>query len=670
VSDKPDPHPALDATVSAPGVTPRRSGELARAAAATPGERGLTPATVRNPDDAGGATLQPGDTLGRYVIGERMGAGGMGYVYRARDPDLGREVAIKVLRAGGDGTGGALERRLLREAQAMATLSHDHLVNVYDIGVGDGRVFVAMELVDGGTLRALIADRARSWRDKLAAVLAAGRGLAAAHSAGVIHRDFKPDNVLIARSGRVKVVDFGLARAEREVASADAVEAATGVRPDALPADLSANLTQTGALLGTPAYMAPEQHAGEVVDARADQFAFAVTAWEAVYGQRPFPSDAYSSLVAAVRAKEITPPPRGGGVPAALEAVLRSALSPLPRDRYTSMDALLAAIDGAIRPRRTGRWLALAAAVVVAGGVATGYALTRDREPTTALPTTTPTTTTMVTPPPVPVPTVRRPARARRTTVTVNAFDLSDLARLAMQGKDKAHTEALMMDRMVQSSTLRHHTPETIACYDAAHVTREGTVELELELAADGRVLASRVLDSSLHEVDRCLLEASRSWRFPATGDGKPTTVRFPFAFTPADPRAGGGDERTRPGAAIDDGDNDDDGDDGGDGGGDADDRVDGERVRGDDHRRLDLELDDLDYDVDYDDGDGDTGDGGDLGQLRIQLPPLPFLPDGLDLPLPRVRRQPPSVAPAPAGPPAPPVPPPAPGAPAAPPRP
>ena len=138
----------------------------------------------------------------------------MGIVFRARDPDLGRDVAVKVLRAGDDTGGGGLERRLLREAQAMATVSHDNLATVYDVGTSDGRVFIAMELCDGGTLRARFADPALTWRQKLDALVDAGRGLAAAHSAGVVHRDFKPDNVLVARGGRIKVVDFGLARAE------------------------------------------------------------------------------------------------------------------------------------------------------------------------------------------------------------------------------------------------------------------------------------------------------------------------------------------------------------------------------------------------------------------------------------------------------------------------
>ena len=501
-----DREPGLDATVSAPSDPAARRDDQAR-------------------------PLGPGDTLGRYVLGESVGAGGMGRVFRARDPDLGREVAIKVLHTGGDGSGGALERRLLREAQAMATLSHDHLASVYDIGVSDGRVFVAMELIDGGSLRALIADPARGWREKLAAVMAAGRGLAAAHAAGVIHRDFKPDNVLIARSGRVKVVDFGLARAEPE-----GDDGARG-----LPADLSANLTQTGALLGTPAYMAPEQHAGETVDARADQFAFAVTAWEAVYGRRPFPTDTYSSLVEAVQAHRLIAPPRGTGAPPALEAVLRRALARAPRDRYTSMDALLAALEHAIRPRRLGLWLAAGGAVLAAGGVAVvALAGGDDARPTTA---------PSAGAPAAAAPTergraiadVRRAARAAAgrivpeaseapgPTVRVGALDLTELIREGARGKD---ADRLVMLRMQQASVARGHRAEALACYQRAGAPAAGRVIVEYQLDARGKVTAAEILEDGVGAgVAGCVVEASRGWRFPATD--LPTTLRLPFVFAP-----------------------------------------------------------------------------------------------------------------------------------------
>ena len=574
MSEKGPPQAPLDATVSSPGVVSRRASDEAHAVTALPGS---APATGSGPaagDDGAGVGLRPGDTLGRYVLGASLGTGGMGHVFRARDPDLGRELAIKVLRTGGAGSSGSLERRLLREAQAMATLSHDNLALVFDIGVSDGRVFVVMELIDGTTLRALIADGDRSWRDKLAAVVAAGRGLAAAHSAGVIHRDFKPDNVLIARSGRVKVVDFGLARAELDQGDDPA-------RADALPADLSANLTQTGALLGTPTYMAPEQHAGAIVDARADQFAFAVTAWEAVYGRRPFPSDTYAALVAAVRSHGVVPPPRGTGVPAALEVVLRRALAAEPRARFTSMDALLAAIEQAIRPRRTAWWLAGAAAVALTGGGA-AFALTRDRaSPTSSEPVS---AATDVTTNGVLGPNVRagaRPGRIerntapapapRRTRLEVAAVDLGDVARAA--AGSEADVKALMLTRMAQAAVVRAHQAEAVACYERAEHADAGTIVVEYQLGARGEVVEAHALENGVgDEVAACLLAASRTWRFAPSADGQPTTVRFPYTFTPAS----------------------------GDG--------------------------------------GDGGDGADVGRgdaVRIQLPPMPGLPDGLDVPLP-----------------------------------
>ncbi|HVV87498.1 MAG TPA: protein kinase [Kofleriaceae bacterium] len=608
MSTEPDPDAALDATMSAPGVTPRRSGPAVRAAA-TPGavaEAG--PATGEPPRG-----LEPGDTLGRYVLGARIGSGGMGQVFRAKDPDLGREVAIKVLHVEPGGGGSSLERRLLREAQAMATLSHENLAGVFDIGTSGGRVFVAMELVDGGSLRALIADPKRSWRDKLAAVIAAGRGLAAAHSAGVIHRDFKPDNVLVARSGRVKVVDFGLARAEPEPgAVGDAIAEAADAR--GLPPDLSANLTQTGALLGTPAYMAPEQHAGEVVDARADQFAFAVTAWEAVHGQRPFRSDAYASLVAAVRAHEIVAPARSD-VPAALDAVLRRALSPEPHRRFTSMDALLAAIEDAVRPRRARAWIAAAAVAAVATGGVTLYVTEHGRghgaatasrpamamktaapaapappptPPTT--PTTAPPTATPMAPPPPPTTTAteerttgtpalveRTRSKATGTRLSVQALDLSDLAAAAKNGGRDAGP--IMLTRMAQANVVRAHRKDAIACFDGERVAHGGLVLLEVDLDAAGKVTADRVDEDTVGgRVGDCVAAAARTWRFPASADGKATTIRLPLEFHPAGEDRGEG--------ADDAGDSDADGDD-------------------------------------------------DSGGMHFQLPPVPGLPHGLDVPLP-----------------------------------
>ncbi|HTR52015.1 MAG TPA: serine/threonine-protein kinase, partial [Kofleriaceae bacterium] len=231
-----------------------------------------------------------GTMLGRYRIVEMIGSGGMGVVHRAHDTTLGRDVAVKVLHGA---ESPERVQRLLREAQAMAQLRHEHLVVIHDIVEADHTVFIAMELIDGTSLREWLREP-RAWREALAAVIAAGRGLAAAHAAGVVHRDFKPENVLVDRAGGIKVADFGLACAE----------------PGGPPTRISdLELTRTGALVGTPAYMAPEQHAGEQADTRSDQFALAVTAWEALWAQRPFTGSTYPELATAMRTGAIVKPP-------------------------------------------------------------------------------------------------------------------------------------------------------------------------------------------------------------------------------------------------------------------------------------------------------------------------------------------------------------------------
>ncbi|HET6583005.1 MAG TPA: serine/threonine-protein kinase, partial [Nannocystaceae bacterium] len=228
--------------------------------------------------------LARGTTLGRYVVLERIGSGGMGVVYAAYDPQLDRKVALKLLHAreerDGDSGGRA---RVLREAQAMARLSHPNVVAVHDVGVVDDTLFVAMEFVEGVTLGHFIAAGSRRWNEVLDVFEPAGRGLAAAHAAGLVHRDFKPDNVMIGNDGRVRVMDFGLARAAAEITT-ESSEGSGGSIVELSGVD---RLTRTGALVGTPAYMAPELLAGGNADARSDQFAFCVALHRALYGTAP-----------------------------------------------------------------------------------------------------------------------------------------------------------------------------------------------------------------------------------------------------------------------------------------------------------------------------------------------------------------------------------------------
>ncbi|HEX3757613.1 MAG TPA: serine/threonine-protein kinase [Kofleriaceae bacterium] len=291
---------------------------------------------------ASDAPAEPvGATLGRYRLERELGAGAMGVVHAAFDPDLERRIALKVLR-GATATAQARDR-LLREARAMARLSHPNVVTVHEVGTAGGRDFVAMELIVGESLAEWLRATRRSPAAILDAFRDAGRGLAAAHAAGIVHRDFKPHNVLRSRDGRIVVTDFGLAR-EAHGALSPALDATLpagelGASSTASASSPLAGLTMTGALLGTPAYMAPEQWSGGAVTPATDQFAFCVALWEALAGQRPYPGPTLDDLRAQV-----------GRGPAALDAsriprrvrgLLRRGLDPDPARRWPSMDALL-----------------------------------------------------------------------------------------------------------------------------------------------------------------------------------------------------------------------------------------------------------------------------------------------------------------------------------------
>ena len=324
-----------------------------------------------------GRSFERGQAIGRYVVLDRVGEGGMGVVYAAYDPELDRRLALKLLHHGIGERAEARRVRLVREAQAMARLSHRNVIVVHDVGTFDDQVFVAMEFIEGRSLGAWMAERP-DWRAALNVLVQAGHGLAAAHAAGLVHRDFKPDNVMIAHDGRVVVTDFGLARAANVDDSgserlAVASPAGTG------RAALAATVTAAGAIMGTPAYMAPEQHLGQGADARADQFAFAVVLWEAIYRQRPFPGDDVASLAYHVTAGNLREPPAQPSVPGWLPRALTRALSVEPAQRFADMGALLHELtrDRAWRPR----WWGIAAGVGAAAitGVYAGFVL--DREP-------------------------------------------------------------------------------------------------------------------------------------------------------------------------------------------------------------------------------------------------------------------------------------------------
>jgi tetratricopeptide (TPR) repeat protein len=314
--------------------------------------------------------------LGRYVLLERIGAGGMGIVWAAYDTELERRVALKLLRAKPGDAGADARRRLVREARAMARVSHPNVVAVHDVVEEDERVFMTMELVVGRTLGAWLRESPRPWREIVEVFIAAGRGLAAAHTCGVVHRDFKPDNVLIAPRGAqfdVRVGDFGLAHTGIDASSSPSEETPTTIESSSVSA---------AALVGTPAYMAPEQFVGGAIDARTDQFAFCIAMWEALFGVRPFHGGNVTELAEAIAAGRIGAPGDRRGVPARLEAVLRRGLAREPSSRWPDMHALLDALARTLHPRRKLGWIA--ASTIAVGTI--GALAWPARSPCTATP--------------------------------------------------------------------------------------------------------------------------------------------------------------------------------------------------------------------------------------------------------------------------------------------
>src|SRR6185295_6524369 len=308
--------------------------------------------------------LAPGASMGRYTILERIGSGGMGTVYAARDPELGRRVALKVISNTSRVGMPELRQRLLREAQAMAQVSHPNVTVVHEVGMVGSQVFLAMEFVEGTTLRQWLQAAPRKWREVLEAFFQAGRGLEAAHAQGLVHRDFKPDNVLMGADGRARVADFGLVRPKLESL-------------ESLPDVLASPITAVGALLGTPGYMAPEQLRGKVPDARADQFSFCVALYEALYRVRPYGGDNLIARLQIIERGEVTPPAGRHQVPAAVGAVLRRGLLVEPEQRYPSMNALLDALERASRARAVGPAVPIAIGAAVVLAVVGGLVISR-----------------------------------------------------------------------------------------------------------------------------------------------------------------------------------------------------------------------------------------------------------------------------------------------------
>ena len=303
----------------------------------------------------------------RYVLLGQIGAGGLGVVYAAYDSELDRRVALKFLQRAEPGDRG--RERLVREAQAMARLAHPNVVTVYDVGTIDEHVFIAMELVDGVPLSTWWRARKRSWREVRAMMVQAARGLYAAHQAGLVHRDFKPQNVLVGSDGRARVLDFGLARRT----SVAEPPSAPSLQPRGA-AGLHTPITATGTIMGTPAYMAPEQLGEADVGPVADQFSFCVALYEGLYGVRPFRGEDLLAVQNAIRTGNVSPPPAMGDVPAWLHRAVMRGLSPRPEDRFASMRELVEAITRDHRTRRR-YWIAIALLASLLAGAATGALL-------------------------------------------------------------------------------------------------------------------------------------------------------------------------------------------------------------------------------------------------------------------------------------------------------
>ena len=305
-----------------------------------------------------------GGQVGRYTILGLLGAGGMGAVYAAYDAVLDRKVAVKLLHGGGE----EAQLRLLREAQAMARVDHPNVVAVHEVGrAAEGQVFVAMEFIRGSTLFDWQAQPGRSWPEVLAAYVQAGRGLAAAHAAGLVHRDFKASNAMIDEHLRVRVLDFGLVRSTTTLRGGGGGGAA-GLR-----------LTQDGEVLGTPAYMAPEQIEGGKVGPAADQFSFCASLYEALMGQLPFAGETVGAMLASIASGRIQGSPRGHKVPAWLRVVVLRGLQARAEERHASMEALLRALDLRALARRNRRVGAVVVGGLLAASVA-GFVLAGPRE--------------------------------------------------------------------------------------------------------------------------------------------------------------------------------------------------------------------------------------------------------------------------------------------------
>jgi len=303
--------------------------------------------------------------IGRFAVLRTLGEGGMGVVYSAYDEELDRRVALKLLRPGRDNSP-RNQARMQREARAMAKLSHPNVVQVYEVGRFEEQVFLAMEFVQGRTLGAWLRAEPRHWQEILHVLVQAGRGLHAAHESGVIHGDFKPDNILIDAEDRVRVVDFGLSRRTEPASASQRAAAAAGEAGRSLqgpvlqqvpatlptlpsnnrdPDDLADDRRSNARIAGTPAYMAPEQHRHVPANQHTDQFSFCVTLFTALYGLHPFAGGSLLELIIKLTDGKVNPVPVGSNVPSAIHAAVVRGLLVDPDQRWPSLADLLGELD-------------------------------------------------------------------------------------------------------------------------------------------------------------------------------------------------------------------------------------------------------------------------------------------------------------------------------------
>lgn len=428
--------------------------------------------------------LQPGTQFGRYVIKKVLGEGGMGVVYAAYDPTLNRKIAIKVLRVSthvSDIDTQSARARMLREAQAMAMVGHPNLVQVFDVGTYQDDVYIAMEFVEGITLREWQkANPKAPWKEVLQKYIDAARGLAAAHKRHLIHRDFKPDNVMVSSDGHVRVMDFGLARHTGQEDTDTTTET---------PNVLAHPLTQTGMIMGTPAYMAPEQFLADDTDHRTDQFCFCIALFEALYGYRPFHGDTMKGLARSVMRGEIKlPSPKHPVDDHILTALLKGLQTELD-DRHDNMEVLIDALITEPDTTTTGKpWiLYITSFVVLVSGILLYWfsAQMLNEQPPGPPP--------MKAPPPPPPPAV---------------FDgvITEGQMAAILKKYEDHVEECA-DRG------REKDPKL-----------SGTVWLQFEIGVDpgsptrGRILRAVLDDHTMFDkpTARCILGMSMNWDFPA----------------------------------------------------------------------------------------------------------------------------------------------------------